>query len=106
MFLEQIERRQRALLEKVKNMPTHEIPTKVVNAVDNGVPRYKTKDAHNGARLQEATPGKKGTTVAITADRNLYELLQQVQRRYKTRGVRGALILAARRGIDELLRRP
>lgn len=104
MLLEQIERKQREAQKRYSNMSEpNRIPTTDVDSVDNGVPRYKTADAHSGARLPDESASG-GKTVAIQADKNLYEQLQAIQRRYKTRGVRGALILAARKGIEQLLR--
>lgn len=48
----------------------------------------------------ERTKGEK--TVAIKVDPELYELLQQIAKKHSVRGVKGALLLAAKTGTRHL----
>ena len=78
-MLEQIERR---LVERKKEM------------------EMQKKDAAAGNMGLDRVPGSK--VVAIAVDPETYAQLQEVAKKHGVRGVRGALVLAAKTGLRHL----
>jgi hypothetical protein len=83
MLLEQIERRQRAMMERKGN---------------------STAPASAGPqRASVAEVGGEGKTVGVRLAPDVYAQLMEVKRRHNTGSLKAAVLLAVSRGLDDLL---